>query len=114
MAVEKGLEMAVSLGIPKLMLQMDNQACLDGLRNPEYHGGECFHILNNCRRLINSFGCNFRLFHCYREGNKVADKLANIGVDLEEDGVIFNTPPPFLGALIHEDIVGVTTPRLVI
>lgn len=113
LAAEKGLEMALEVGVQKLILQMDNKACIESLLNPDYHGGECFHILNNCRRIINSFGCNFNSFHCFREGNRVADRLANIGVGLRESVVYFDTPPPSISLLLWEDIVGVASARLV-
>ena len=113
LAAEIGLEMAVQLGIQKIILQMDNKACLEGLKNPDYHGGEHFHVLNNCRNLINSFGCNISLLHCFREGNKVADSLANMGVELGVRVVFFETPPMPITYLLREDIVGVATPRLI-
>ncbi|KMT18522.1 hypothetical protein BVRB_2g026610 [Beta vulgaris subsp. vulgaris] len=40
LATEMELAMAVSLGIQKLVLQMDNQACLASMRSVEYHGGK--------------------------------------------------------------------------
>ena len=43
------------------------------IKKIDYHGGKRIHLLNNCRRLIHSFGCNFSFLHCYGEGNKVAN-----------------------------------------
>lgn len=54
-----------------------------------------------------------RLRHCYREGNKVADKLANLGVGQEERLLFFDNPPRELTSLLREDFEGVTTPRLI-
>lgn len=51
-----------------------------------------------------------RVTHCYREGNKVADKLANSGVDQVASILFFNNPLGDIVNLLHEDIVGVTTP----
>lgn len=113
LVAEMGLEMAISMGIQKLALQMDNKVCTEGLKNPDDHGGECFHILNNCRRLISNFDCNFQLFHCYCKGNRVADSLANIGVGIGESCVYFDTPPPSLTLLLWEDIVGIASSRYV-
>ncbi|KAL2896029.1 hypothetical protein RDABS01_037813, partial [Bienertia sinuspersici] len=56
----------------------------DVLQNDEYVGGECFHILNHCRNCIRNPTWEVRLEHCYREGNKVADWLANRGVTQNE------------------------------
>ena len=113
LAVELGLHMARALNIHKLLIQMDNKACLEGLQNPALQGGECVHILNSCRQIIDSFSCNISFLHCYREGNKVADALANIGVVLGEKCVFYETPPPSIAHLLREDIMGVTSARLV-
>ncbi|KAL2899374.1 hypothetical protein RDABS01_024456 [Bienertia sinuspersici] len=113
MAVSLGLDMARSLGVRKLEIQMDNKACIQILNNKEYQGGECYHIINHCRALLEADVWEVRLIHCYREGNKVADKLANIGVT-QLDNLLFHVNPPSeIIPLLREDIVGVTTPRLV-
>lgn len=75
-----GLEMAKAMGISKLELQMDNKACVEVIQISSHHGGECVHLLTACRALILSDGWEVRLSHCYREGNKVTDRLANIGI----------------------------------
>lgn len=76
-------------------------------------GGECVRILNNCRSIINSFGCNISFLRCYREGNKVADVLAVMGVDLKEKCVFFERPPLSITHLLRGDAVGVASTRLV-
>lgn len=55
-----------------------------------------------------------RIIQCYREGNKVADKLANLGVDQTEKLVTYHNPIGEIANLIHEDLVGVTTPRFIV
>lgn len=50
------------MGVHKLVLQMENQACIEVLQNEDHQG-----ILNKCRSLINSSGWEIRLSHCYRE-----------------------------------------------
>lgn len=113
-AAEIGLIMAKEMGIQRLILQMDNKACIEVLNNDDYQGGECFYMLQQYRHIISHYDSNIRILHCYREGNKVADKLANVGVVQEEKIVYFNVPPHKITSLIHEDIMGVTTPRLVV
>ncbi|KAL2937063.1 hypothetical protein RDABS01_020512 [Bienertia sinuspersici] len=72
-AVAYGLDLARTLGIKNLVVQMDNQACIQSIQSEEYVGGECFHILNLCRNIIKQTNWNVKLEHCYREGNRVAD-----------------------------------------
>ena len=114
MAVTIGLEMAKALGITKLEVQMDNKACIEAIQNANLHGGECVHLLSTCRSLIQSEHWEVRMAHCYREGNKVADRLANMGVVQRISMMYHEAPPPDISTLLREDIMGVTTPRLVI
>lgn len=109
-----GLEMARDMGIQKLVLQLDNKACVQALKNPEYQGGECHYIIQQCRNLISVTNWEIVINHSYREGNKVADCLANLGVIQEERIRYFHTPPYEISKLLFEDIMGVTTPRFVI
>ncbi|KAL2926106.1 Phosphoenolpyruvate carboxylase [Bienertia sinuspersici] len=51
-AVTHGLELAKSLGIRQLIVQMDNLACIQMLTHDDYGGGECHHLLNHCRLMI--------------------------------------------------------------
>uniref|UniRef100_A0A803KXG3 RNase H type-1 domain-containing protein n=1 Tax=Chenopodium quinoa TaxID=63459 RepID=A0A803KXG3_CHEQI len=40
LALETGLQMAIDQGIERLVVQMDNQACIEALSNAHYQGGE--------------------------------------------------------------------------
>lgn len=76
-AVEFGLEFAKRMNIPKLQIQMDNQAAVIALQDNEAYGGACTHIIHRCRKLIEDPTWVVEIKHCYREGNRVADWLAN-------------------------------------
>lgn len=54
--------------------------------------------------------CNCSLSHILREGNKVADKLANMGVAQDEHVVILE-PPEEVRALVIDDMTGVAIVR---
>lgn len=54
-------------------------------------------------------------FHSFfREGNTVADTLANIGVVEVDRIVYFDGPSCQITNLLHDDIVGVAFPRFVV
>lgn len=114
LAAMLGLDMARSMNIRKLVLQMDNEACVQVIRGKEYQGGECHHLINHCRNLLACSDWEVSIIHTYREGNKVADYLANLGADQEERIRYFNSPPNEISNLLFADIMGVTTPRFVI
>lgn len=105
MAAMLGLNMAKEMGIPKLVLQMDNEACIQVLKSEEFPGGECHHIINYCRSLISFSGWEVKIIHTFREGNKVADRLANLGVVQEEKVRFFHTSPYEISTLLFEDIM---------
>ncbi|XP_021751076.1 uncharacterized protein LOC110716749 [Chenopodium quinoa] len=104
--------MAKQQGIRKLIVQMDNKACVEAMKNANQQHGECMHIINNCRSLCNVF-VSFAFVNCYREGNRVADILANIGVGFQERVVYFDDPPVEIKNFLWEDLVGVALPRMV-
>lgn len=112
-AVEMGLELAIRMGISKVMLQMDNQAAILALQGSDDYGGECAHIVQHCRNLIINNSWEVLLRHVYREGNRAADWLANVGVMQNSRMELIQVPPLELGRILHEDLMGVARPRLV-
>lgn len=71
------------------------------------------HIIRKCKTLINRPEWEVTITHCYREANRVADWLANYGVNADLTVVIFEAVPMDLKAVKLEDIGGMTTSRLV-
>jgi hypothetical protein len=51
--------------------------------------------------------------HSYREANKCADLLANIGCDSGGPLIYYESCPTPLSLLFAADIMGVATPRLI-
>lgn len=49
--------------------------------------------------------------HIYREVNKRADLLANIGCDLNVSEHVYDVPPSSLGQVLLSNVMGVSTPR---
>lgn len=88
-------------------------ACLQVIQNDDFQGGECHHIINHCRFLLKEEDWEVRLVHCYREGNRAADWLANQGVELDDRLQVITTIPNALGRILDEDLTGMAWPRLV-
>ncbi|KAL2937362.1 hypothetical protein RDABS01_020811 [Bienertia sinuspersici] len=112
-AVAIGLELMHEMGFMKVIIQMDNAACIQSLLKEDYNGGDCYFILEKCGKLLKFNGWTIELQHCFREGNRVADALANQGVQQTEKLLIFHEIPDGLGSLLNNDIAGVALPRLV-
>ncbi|KAJ8437489.1 hypothetical protein Cgig2_007466 [Carnegiea gigantea] len=66
------------------------------------------------RDLIESPGWEVLLGHCYREANQVADRLANMGVELNYAIRLFTLPPVEVAPLMYADTIGTKFPRVII
>jgi hypothetical protein len=56
---------------------------------------------------------NIEIFHTYRETNKCADALANLGCSLGYDLVFFDDCPLTIRETFANDNMGISTPRLI-
>lgn len=112
-ALVSGLDLARDLQIRNLVIQVDNLACVQALTSKESGSGECAHLINYCKRVINKDDWVTRIVHIYREGNRAADWLANHGVAQSLRTVILEDVPLALVRIIDEDIRGVAFPRLI-
>ncbi|KAK1376046.1 hypothetical protein POM88_032239 [Heracleum sosnowskyi] len=109
-AMETGLDLAKRMGIRHLMIQMDSLSCIYSLQSSEPYGKECVHIVHQCRDLIKNNNWEVTFFHCYREGNRAADWLANQGVVQDTRVQMIQVPPLELSCILHEDLDGVSWP----
>lgn len=113
MALTAGLELARDLEIRKILIQLDNLACVQSIKSVEAGSGECAHLINFCRSMINLEDWEVSVIHVFREGNRAADWLANQGVTQPRRTVILEEIPIALSRILEEDIRGVAMPRLI-
>ena len=113
MALLRGLELARNLQIPKLVVQMDNLACVKLMQQNDPSGGECIHLIKRCHELLRKEDWEVHIMHIYREGNRAADWLANQGVAQPHRIVILEDIPIALRRIVNEDVWGVAMPRLI-
>jgi hypothetical protein len=50
----------------------------------------------------------------YRDGNKVADWLANLGCNLINGSILYELPPREVQSLVDDDVLEVTTSKMII
>jgi hypothetical protein len=67
-------------------------------------------LLNRIRQLMN-MDWNVRISHIYREANKVADAIALLRCSIQGFSY-FETPPASLKRLCLDDVMGVSTLRV--
>ena len=57
---------------------------------------------------------NVWMAHVFRESNRVADSLANLGHSMSLGLHVFNSPPNYCRAFLNEDARGVSLPRRIL
>jgi ribonuclease HI len=76
-----GLEALLEMGAKRIRVQSDSQLLVRQL-NGEYRvkDDKLKILFSKARNLLNRFA-SYRIVHVYREANKIADRLANRGID---------------------------------
>jgi hypothetical protein len=65
-------------------------------------------------RQLTELEWEIKICHSYRETNKCADVLANIGCQQEDTLTIYKHCPVQLSFLLLVDVMGITTPRFIV
>ena len=91
---------------------MDNKTCIHLVQSDELIRNALRSLVIQCRELIAKSNGKFVLEHCYREGNRAADWLANKGIDGTHVTKIRLNPPLELCNIVRDDIIGVSLPRI--
>ncbi|XP_059076300.1 uncharacterized protein LOC131875700 [Cryptomeria japonica] len=98
-ALEVGLRLYVRQGISRIMIEGDSQIIIKGISRPSFHNWKLNTwvpmIKEHLRRIW-----SYEIGHVYREGNQVADYLANLGVGE------YDVPVYFFQTSAIEDIKG--------
>ncbi|XP_059076787.1 uncharacterized protein LOC131876037 [Cryptomeria japonica] len=103
-ALAAGLDLCVQRGLDKICFEGDSQIIINGVSKsnfPNWKLGKWVPHINKALESINSF--EFK--HTYREGNKVADLLANMGIEKNNGTIIFgneDVDPMVLNTILSE------------
>ena len=79
-ALEEGLLLCIKLGVSKIIIEGDSQIVLNAIRKKSTPNWVINSKLECIVNLLDKFE-DTRIEHIFREGNVVADKLANMGAD---------------------------------
>ena len=89
----KGLKLAWSTGFRKVMVESDSQAAVLLLKSDISHYHPLYRIVHACTMIMaKDWICS--IHHIYRESNRAADFLANLGHPLTLGITVFDDPPP--------------------
>ncbi|GKV23775.1 hypothetical protein SLEP1_g33471 [Rubroshorea leprosula] len=100
-----GLRLALEMGLTHLVLEMDSLLAVQAILARKTGDGPASILLLDIFHLVNSFEvCTVQ--HTLREGNVAADYMASIGRILTQGTRFFQSPPPGIRSILHEDNIG--------
>ncbi|CAL1375573.1 unnamed protein product [Linum trigynum] len=112
MAAIRGLQMAWKNGYRKVLLQLDSTTAINILTSQDQIEHRYHNLVLQFQRLLQQ-NWEVKISHIYREGNKVADFLANKGHSASIGFHIFESADPGLNFWILYDVLGITQNRLI-
>jgi len=110
-AVLQGLQLAKRMEIRKLWVQLDSIVVVGTLTKKVSWCLEHTGLLHQCKALIEGNDWEVRVSHCYREANRVADRLANMGIRFDSGTVFYSSPPMKIKDILLADGGGTYWPQ---
>ncbi|KAL5817729.1 hypothetical protein ACOSQ3_026107 [Xanthoceras sorbifolium] len=107
----KGLKAAWDRGFRRVMVETDSMAVVEVLKKRAAANHPVFGLLNQCHNLLNDENWRCNLVHIFRECNRVADMLSNMGKDMDLGLCFFEEPPQMVMKSFLGDIEGVAVIR---
>jgi ribonuclease HI len=107
--IYEGLRLAHRRGVTRLELRTDSQVIAQSLQNQtngSIMGGA---LLRKIRDLLNG-PWEVKIIHVYREANRCADMLANMGSEGTSGIEFFVNPPARARQIVRDDVRGVYVP----
>ncbi|XP_059070432.1 uncharacterized protein LOC131860084 [Cryptomeria japonica] len=87
-ALEVGLHLCVQMGISKVIIEGDSQIIINNIIKSNFQNWKLRKWLPRINNLLDTIG-NFEINHSFKEGNRMADYLANLGVGKNVEIIIF-------------------------
>ena len=109
-AIHAGLKFIMEQGLNNIMLEADSEIAVKLLNQEESSNMPLRNLVEDCRALLANQ--DWSIEHTPREGNKVADKLTNLGVVQDCHLVTVGTPPEDLMELLEADSNGTIFTRI--
>ena len=103
----RGLRIAKEHQVTKLCLQIDSSVVAGMLSRKERWNPGITGLIQQCHNLIEWEGWEVKVYHVYREANRVADILANLGCAQPLGVIVHDTPPRDVLEALYADSLGV-------
>ena len=107
------MRLAREKGYRKLIVYVDSLVVAGMLKDNMLCSAGHNTLVQQCRRILQLPDWEVKVNHCFRETNRVADALANLGIGLNCEFIYFNEPPSEVSSSLFADRVGAKYPRLI-
>ena len=107
----QALKLAWDWGYRKIILEMDSKVAIQLITNGSKSVNEANRLVLDIRRMLN-LDWVVQVKHVYREGNRAADALANIGIRQSLGTHVFGVAPREVLDIVYQDVIGVSFDRL--
>ena len=111
LTLKQGLTITKAIGFPKIIIHMDSQ--LNKVIELLLPNQAYYHDFKEWQSMLKDSGWTVKLKHYFRESNKTADFLANVGIEQDHHIPLHNNPPVPLFSILFEDNCTVAWPRLI-
>jgi ribonuclease HI len=108
----EGLAMARNLGIERLEVQVDSEALVKATERDGIGCTMSWNIMKKIRDLL-KLNWEVRIRHIFREGNRCADVLANLGCNPDVVWTSYQEAPSDLLQILSDDFRSASLPRFV-
>jgi ribonuclease HI len=110
--IYEGLCLARRREVTKLEIRTDSQVIAHSLQNQTDGSVMGSVLIRKIRDLLNG-PWEVKIIHIYREANRCADMLANMGSEGTSGIEFFVNPPVRVRQIVRDDVRGVAVPRLI-
>ncbi|MCI11423.1 putative non-LTR retroelement reverse transcriptase [Trifolium medium] len=100
------------MGFIKVELHIDSVVVVQVISTGKLNNKLGWSLVLNIRKLL-ELDWEVTIAHAYRETNKCADALANVGCQLGREILFYEDCPPHMKDLVLAYVMGITTPRMI-
>ena len=105
-ALRDSLLQAVQIGVQNLLIEFDAKVVVELIQSIFPSNAFYSSLLADCRSLLGRFQ-HYKVQNAFRKANRVANVLAKLGCEMQEQFVILDIPPPDdISAFVHSDATG--------
>ncbi|MCI09825.1 putative non-LTR retroelement reverse transcriptase, partial [Trifolium medium] len=110
--VLEGLSYARRMRFTHVELNIDSITLVQVIKSGILSSPIGLSLVKRIRRLL-ELDWDVKIAHAYRESNKCADVLANIGCTLDREIIFYDSCPSQIKDLLLANEMGITTPRMI-